>query len=133
MPNDAEALKSYRQYLSGMVYLAKTDLHSQFQAQALHAFGSALQSGMRTYGDWDGKADFPEAAVAAFKPHLVGADDFIADIGELMRQFIPDKPTPPVNIDQAAKLKLLVDFYFVLALQREASRRAESGKPLEEA
>jgi hypothetical protein len=27
-----------------------------------------------------------------------------------------------VNIDQAAKLKLLVDLYFVIALEREARR-----------
>lgn len=128
MPHDGEAVNSYRQYLAGMVFLAKTDVHAQFQAQAFHAFGSAMRFGMRAYGDWDGKGPFPEAANTFLNPYLVGADDFIAEVDELMRQFIPDKTTPAVNIDQAAKMKILVDYYFVLALEREARRRAESSK-----
>jgi hypothetical protein len=43
LPNEGPQLEAFRLYLGGLVYWAKTDIHSGFEVQAFHAFFSAFR------------------------------------------------------------------------------------------
>jgi len=125
LPNDGPQLEAFRLYLGGLVYWAKTDIHSGFEVQAFHAFFSALRTAMLLYGDWDGKVPFKDAASAVLMPFIGGIAETMDELIALANKYIPGEPIPEVNIEQAAVMKLITDVYLWFVLDREAQRRAK--------
>jgi AbiV family abortive infection protein len=128
LPNDPGY--SFHRYAEGLIYWAKTDIHSGFEVNAFGGFFDCFVSSMAMYGDWDGdRANVRAAAVKVLTPSITsGVEDTVEEIFNLADAYHPGQPTPEVTIEQAAIMKLLADVYLLGALDREGMRRIRDQK-----
>lgn len=122
---------TFFRYSQGLIYWAKTDIHSGFEVNAFGAFFDTFMSAMKMYGDWDGKRESArEAAIRMLTPNITsGVEETVEEIFKLAEAYHPGEPTPEVTIEQAAVMKLLTDVYFLGALDREGVRRMAIERP----
>jgi AbiV family abortive infection protein len=133
LPKHPDKLGPFRLYVGGLVWWAKTDIHSGFEAQAFRAFFDALQGAMLQYGDWNGQSSFNDALKKALSPLIANVDDTVDEFIALAEKFVHNEPPPEVNIDQAAVMKLMTDVYLCAAIEREAHRRMQPDREQAEA
>lgn len=116
---------TFLRYSQGLIFWAKTDIHSGFEVNAFGAFFDAFMSAMRMYGDWDGNPQTARAAaVKVLTPNITrGLEETVEEMFTLAEAYRPGEPTPEVTIEQAAVMKLLTDLYLQGALDREGVRR----------
>jgi hypothetical protein len=116
---------TFFRYGQGLIYWAKTDIHSGFEVSAFGAFFDTFMSAMRMYGDWDGNRDHARAAaIKMLTPNITsGVEDTVEEMFKLADAYRPGEPVPEVTIEQAAVMKLLTDVYLLGALDREGMRR----------
>jgi hypothetical protein len=129
LPHDGPELAAFRHYLGGLMYWAKTDIHSGFEVQAFRAFFDSFQTATLLFGDWDGKEPFREAATKVLTPHVKNVDEAVEEIVSLADSYSPGQTLPEVNIEQAAVMKLFTDVYLLAGLDRVARHRASQAKP----
>ncbi|MBI3521463.1 MAG: AbiV family abortive infection protein [Chloroflexi bacterium] len=61
---------AFDHYLTGLGFLAKTDVFMQFEANAFEHFYLALKEATRIYGDWDGMSPFAPSFERVIAEHL---------------------------------------------------------------
>ena len=122
-----EPIYPFHRYGEGLIYFAKTDIHSGFEVNAFGAFFDCFMSSMGVYGDWDGnRANARAAAVRVLTPNITsGLEETVEEMFKLAEAYRPGQPTPEVTIEQAAIMKLLADLYLQGALDREGMRRVQ--------
>lgn len=116
---------TFHRYAQGLIYWAKTDIHSGFEVNAFGAFFDAFMSSMAMYGDWDGNRDHARAAaVKVLTPSITsGVEDTVEEMFKLAETYGVGQSPPEITIEQAAVMKLLTDVYLLGALDREGLRR----------
>lgn len=116
---------TFFRYAQGLIYWAKTDIHSGFEVNSFGAFFDTFMSSMRMYGEWDGNPQTARAAaIRVLTPNITsGLEDTVEEMFKLAEAYRPGQPTPEVTIEQAAIMKLLADLFLQGALDREGMRR----------
>jgi len=116
-------------YLTGLAFLSKNDIHLQFEANAYDSFSKSLTSGMRTYGDLDAVKSLAEAFSSSLSKIVTKLEDREKHL-KLIRQFEKIPPdTKGITLQEVGEIKLICDAYFILkfdALARERKMK-ESG------
>jgi hypothetical protein len=134
LPHHPSRLVPYQHYLKGLMYWAKTDIHSGFHVNSFLSFFGAFQAALTMYGDWDSAVPFRDAAIAALIPLIRGgATEAVNDFTNLAESCVPDEIAPEVTLEQAAVMKLFVDVYFQAVLEREGLRNIEKIKSAQNA
>ena len=103
----------FNHYLTGLAFLAKTDVFLQFEANAFEQFYRALSSAMKIYGDWDGAASFPATLEEFANEYFNEPGDRQAYVGNAKRIEAGAVSELRVDLTQAAGMKLLTDAYLV--------------------
>jgi AbiV family abortive infection protein len=135
LPHEPQKLFPFEKYAQGLMFWAKTDIHSGFEVEAFRLFFDCFTSAMHMYGDWDGKAStIRAAATKALAPSITSnIDDTVEEIFKLADAYMPGQPPPEVTIEQTGIMKLLADVYLLGALDREGMRRVHAEKAIAEA
>jgi AbiV family abortive infection protein len=120
-------------YVIGLSFLAKNDIHLRFELNCYDQFYKAFRSAFLISGDWDGKTDFKEAVHKQFDK-LSKFNDLneVIDLGE-EQQNSPTKSTKnPITLTEVFAVKLFCDIYFEMLARRavdswKKERKTESG------
>ena len=129
-PSERRLHKPFDEYLTGLAFLAKNDVHFQFEANAFEQFYRAMKTGMRAYGDWAEATPFKsafDALIAEILPIMDDSDKYL-QLGEklLMRE----KLSSPITLSEVGAMKILCDAYFHRTFKRLAEERnVPSGDP----
>jgi len=123
-PGEQEDKRAIEHYLRGLAFLAKTDIHLGFEANAFQEFFEALKWGTRTYGDWDGGGDFGQVFLdiaAAISPEMDRARYL-----ELATSLVdpPSDYQSPITLSEVGTLKVVCDAYHVQRLGRLFEKRS---------
>lgn len=99
-------------YFAGLTFIAKSDVHLDFAAQACERFASCLSAAMQHFGDWDGTdASLPTAVVTSFPFEKPGdGQELIGLFRQLSRR---PREVTGLTLERAAILKLLGDVYLI--------------------
>lgn len=116
----------YRHYLNGLAFFGKTDVHLQLEANAFEGFYKAFKMAAKLHGDWDGESPFAEAAtriIDRLAPDAGSWREFVT-IGEAM---VGGGDLPrPLNLGDAAGMKVWCDFYLVKTFDRLMTERRKA-------
>ena len=121
-PTDSEALNHY---MTGITFLAKTDIFFQFEVQSYGAFLAAAQAALRMYRG-DLAPDSP-ADIAALLASLPAADPFRAKHSGLISRYEARTLTPgAITLSEVAEMKRLCDGLFMHAFGKRLQNRAKA-------
>jgi len=121
-----EAQQPFAEYLRGIGFLAKTDIHLNLIPNACDLFFRSLKSGMKFYGDWDGNISFAEAFKDFFK-EVIQQDEHIDELIKLSDRFEKGEKADfsDLTFDIAMQVKVLCDVYFLRVFQKFAECHLE--------
>jgi AbiV family abortive infection protein len=110
-------------YFSGLVLIAKSDVHLNFAPQACERFAACLCAAMRHFGDWDGTDEGLPAAIAASFPFEKREDgqELLGLLRQLRRQPLD---IGGLTLERAAILKVLSDVYLIRRFETMAQNFA---------
>jgi AbiV family abortive infection protein len=118
-------LEAYGSYCRGLVNLAKTDLLTNQSPAALVEFARAFKSAMLSCGDWDANPDSFESSVAKVMGEMWTKEGMAEEFHTLIHaaDSMVERKTPsrPITFEEATKLKVFRDAYFVLLARRYAA------------
>jgi len=123
---DKDKHEPFDHYLTGLGFLSKTDVHTQFEANSYQSFYLALKTGMRTYNDWNEEAPYSSAFDALTSDFFTDreARSKIVRIGE---SFSTGQPAlAEITLSDVGTLKILCDFYFLLTFRRLMQQRRQA-------
>ena len=119
-----EASEALSHYMTGVGYIAKTDVFLQFEVQAYGAFLSAARSALRLYHDDLGE-EFP-ADMTALLSSLNADDPFKKKHSDLIARYAGRTLTMGlITLSEVAEMKRLCDGLFMRALGMRAHNRAQ--------
>ena len=110
-------------YVIGLSFLAKNDIHLRFEMNAFDQFYKAFKEAFRISLDWDGESDFKKSVHKEFDKLEDFQDiDELIDLGE--EQLIsPNKvTTKPITLTEVFAIKLFCDIYFERLAKRQIDR-----------
>lgn len=100
-------------YLTGLGFLAKTDITIQFEANAFEHFYLALKGASRLFGRWDGAGAFADHFDELAQPYFEGDEDRSSYV-EAARLIDEGRLADVrVELDQVAGMKVLADSVFI--------------------
>lgn len=112
-------------YFAGLAFLAKTDIHLQFEPSIYINFHEALKKGMRLFNEWDGQEGY-ESLFRAFCGGLHLPTEQIEMHLALRDQLERREPNPKITLKEAGEMKVLCDAYFLKKAKEMYD--AETGK-----
>jgi AbiV family abortive infection protein len=121
-------------YLTGLAFLAKTDVTIQFEANAFEHFYLALKEAGRLFGQWDGTGSFADHFEQLAQPYFE-SDEERASYVEAARLIDASRsPELRVDLSQVAAMKVLADSVFIkkfreLFDEHVAEQRVHAGQP----
>src|SRR3989338_9267424 len=100
-------------YVIGLSFVAKNDIHLRFELNAYDQFYKAFKNSFRLSKDWDGKSDFKEAVHKQFDKlsNFQDLDEVIA-LGEEQQKSSVKTTIKPITLTEVFAIKLFCDFYF---------------------
>jgi hypothetical protein len=115
-PDERDMHSSFDHYLTALGFLAKTDVHMQFEPQSFLHFFQSFKRGPQVYGHWDGSQDFKIAAKRILELRFpFGTGDLDAskmvDIGKKMAATL-ESPPPLITRSEVGSMKILCDTHF---------------------
>lgn len=116
---DKEEGIPFNDYVLGLAFLAKNDIHLRFELNAFAQFFQALKNALRTSGDWDGKSDFKEAVHRQFSKleDFKNLDEYL-QWGE-EQELAPDKkPSKNITLTEVFGMKLYAEVYLEILAKR---------------
>jgi hypothetical protein len=110
-------------YLTGLVLVAKSDLHLNFAFQASERFASCLAEAMQHFGDWDGTEDKLAAGVTGFFGSRMQKPEDVQELIDLLRQLRrnPSDGTG-ITMERVAILKVLTDVYLITQFEGDGAK-----------
>jgi AbiV family abortive infection protein len=103
----------FNYYLQALAFLAKNDIHMQFEPTIFNLFMYCLSALAKKYGDWDGKGKRSVILkkIAEHFPEFDEVEQFseISDLIEEQKPLNVDK----VKLEDVSKLKIVVDYYIM--------------------
>ncbi len=129
MFNGESEQRPFDHYITGLAFLAKTDVTIQFEANAFEHFYLALREATRLFGHWGGTGSFADHFEEIAQPYFESDEDRASYV-EAAR-LIEAGRTPELRVDlsQVAAMKVLADSVFIkkfreLFEEHVAERRA---------
>jgi hypothetical protein len=123
---DTNAHQPFDDYLTGLAFMAKTDVTMQFEANAFERFYRALRGASALYRTWDQRTSFVDHLDDLARPYF--EDD--ADRAGYLRaaRLIEDGRQPELRVDlsQVAALKILNDAVFLRQFRKQAMAEDDS-------
>ncbi|MFC1625867.1 AbiV family abortive infection protein [Patescibacteria group bacterium] len=115
----------FNDYVLGLSFLAKNDIHLRFELNAFAQFFQALKNAFRISGDWDGKSDFIKAVHKQFIKlgDFTNLDEYL-QWGEEQEQSADKKTSKEITLTEVFGMKLYTDIY----LEKLAKKSVESLK-----
>jgi len=118
-----EEQQPFAEYLRGLGFLAKTDIHLNLTPNACDLFFRSLKSGMKFYGDWDENTSFAEAFKKFFK-EMIQQDEHVEELIKLSDRFEKGEKADfsDLTFDIVMQVKELCDVYFLTVFQKFAEK-----------
>jgi len=121
----------FNDYVIGLSFLAKNDIHLRFELNAFAQFFQALKNAFRVSGDWDGKSDFRGAVHKQFSKlkDFVNLDECL-QWGEEQELSPEKKPTKEITLTEVFGMKLYADLYLEMLAKKtvDSLKKDESSK-----
>lgn len=101
----------YGNYIQGLSFLSKNDIHTQFESNAYECFYRCLKYAMQYYKDWDGQVVFPERLEQFLSSLKIGNDEINkhTKIGEKFEIFPPEPKG--ITLSEVGVIKIICDAY----------------------
>lgn len=125
--DEREKLVAFDHYLTGLGFLAKTDIFMQFEANAFEQFYRALKRAMKVYGDSDDSVPYPERFADFASEFFTDDGDRETYIGSAEKIEAGAMSDLRVDLSKATMMKVLTDAYLLRAFDRIAN--ADRGEP----
>lgn len=106
--HDGEAEPIFGPYLSGLLYLSKSDVLLNTEVQARDAFGNSLREACRKYDDWDGNEQTLEITIGRTLNSRIGDTEVRKELFQVISK---DWSSSEGRLVDAARTKLLTDIY----------------------
>ena len=122
-PDDRAKHEPFNHYLTGVAYIAKTDVFLQFEIQAYGAFLASLTAALRIYRP-DLNPDFT-LAFSQIMTDLTADEAFQKKHGDLIKSYHAHSLTAGViTLREVAEMKLICDATFMRIFGQSARERA---------
>lgn len=107
--DDESKRRPFDHYLTGLAFLAKTDVTIQFEANAFEQFYLTLREASRLFGAWDGQGSFADHFERVAQPYFESDEDRASYVRAA--RLIDAGRTPDLRVDlaQVAAMKVLAD------------------------
>ncbi len=105
--------RPFDHYLTGLAFLAKTDITIQFEANAFEQFYLALKEASRLFGAWDGVSSFPDFFDGLWQPYSESAPDRAPYVEAAWLIEAGRNVELRVDLAQVAMIKALADSIFI--------------------
>lgn len=100
-------------YVAGLSFLAKNDIHMRFELNCYDQFYKAFKSAFQISGDWGGISDFKTAVHKQFDKLTKFEDlDEVIDLGEELEKSPTKSTKKPITLTEVFAVKLFCEFYF---------------------
>lgn len=109
--NDSE-LAPYNIYITGLTFLSKNDLHSQFETQIFMNFFQSLTLGMKIYNFWKKKEPLNKAVERFFAKSTIDIKDCIRVVDMAVSIEKRKVLSQSVSLSEVAVMKKMCDIYF---------------------
>ena len=127
--DDTEAHQPFNHYLTGLAFMAKTDLTMQFEANAFERFYQALKGASALYGAWDQRGSFVDHLDELARGYFTDDADRDAYL-QAARLIEADRATElRVDLSQVAALKVLTDVSLLRQFDQMASAETDDETP----
>jgi AbiV family abortive infection protein len=121
-PDDRAHHEPFNHYLTGLGYIANTDVFQQFETLAYGAFVSALETGTLAYSDRSMDQGFEEIFTQLAR-ELINNDDLRTKHSDLIQAYRLRAVSPgSITLSEVAEMKLMCDAYFFRAFNKLADR-----------
>lgn len=108
-------------YVIGLSFLAKNDIHMRFELNCYDQFYRAFKGAFQISGDWDGKSDFKAAAHNQFDKLTKFEDlDEVIDLGEEQEKSPAKLTKKPLTLTDVFAVKLFCELYFEILAKRNS-------------
>jgi AbiV family abortive infection protein len=116
---DKEEGKPFNDYVLGLSFLAKSDIHLRFELNAFAQFFQALKNAFRISGDWDGKSEFKVAVHKQFAKlkDFTNLDEYLR-WGEEQELSPEKKPSKNITLTEVFGMKLYAEVYLEILAKR---------------
>jgi len=116
-------------YVIGLSFLAKNDIHLRFELNCYDQFYRAFKSAFKISGDWDGKSDFKEAVNKQFDKLSKFNDlDEVIDLGEEQEKSPTKSTKKSLTLTEVFAVKLFCEFYFEILARRMVDLKKKNKK-----
>ena len=125
LPSQADRHAPFNEYLAGLAFFGKTDIHMQFEVEAFSSFWRALREGLRTFGEWDGTEPYSaayERAANQLYPQIADRLKYY-ELGALAEEGRLERKS--VTLSEVGAMKLLADGFLARMLRREAEQKLD--------
>ena len=111
--------KPFNDYVLGLSFLAKSDIHLRFELNAFAQFFQALKNAFRISGDWDGKSEFRVAVHKQFAKlkDFTNLDEYLR-WGEEQELSSEKKPSKNITLTEVFGMKLYAEVYLEILAKR---------------
>jgi len=120
-----ESERVFAHYIGGLTFLGKSDVHFDFATDAARAFAVSLGEGMKHFNGWDPTEKTFEEAVREAMSDAFKVPEFLEELLAIgKRAFDLDRHDPEkavIPFDEAVRVKLLADVFFVKQSRRAAA------------
>lgn len=111
-------------YVIGLSFLAKNDIHLRFELNAYDQFYKAFKNAFLLSHDWDEKSDFKEAVHKQFDKLSKFNDlDEVIDLGEEQINSPTKTTKKTITLTEVFGVKLFCDIYFEMLAKRAVDTR----------
>jgi hypothetical protein len=115
-------------YLNGLAFLGKNDIHLRMESSALVSFYQAFRIALQHYKDWDGESDFGVSCTAMFAHEFPDMADWveILDLAKCIQNTTP--PPKEITLTHAIGMKLYCDSYILKKLKSLADQERNNAE-----
>jgi len=109
----------FNDYVLGLSFLAKNDIHLRFETNAYVQFFKAFKNAFIISGDWDNKVDFKDAVHKQFfKMEDFKSLDECIQIGEELEKYPEKRPTKEITLTEVFAIKIYTDAYLEMLAKK---------------
>jgi AbiV family abortive infection protein len=126
----------YHRYFGMLGMMAKNDIFFQFEHNLVVGFMECFDLALKTYNDWDGKAETYEASVDAVFVRFAASEEFMGMLKNCADAVLQVKTqifTRPITLEDVARAKVIFDIYIRLKaaayMQEQIATRSSKADP----
>lgn len=126
--NEGDFGESLGNYMTGLAFLNKSDIHLQFESNAYELFLNAFKMAMKHYKRWDGQSPFANSFEQLCRELQISNEEKEKHI-KLFSFYEKFPPSPTgITLTEVGMIKLICDAFYLLRLREDADRKRISNK-----